>query len=84
MKIQPIPYGVNRNAVSVLLEWDGKAFFSDVVKLKANLLDEDNNLIEALCKEMTIAEYNAFGETKEEKAIAILAYMGYEYVDVAI
>lgn len=80
MNIQPIPYGVNRNAIAVLLEWDNKEFFSDVVTLKVNLMDEGNNLIESVTKEMLTADYMAFGATKEERAIAILSDMGYEYV----
>ena len=77
MNIQPIPYGLNKNAVSILLEWGVKPFFNDVLKLNVSLFDEGNNIIEKVTKEMTMAEYLAYGATKEERADAILVEMGY-------
>jgi hypothetical protein len=77
MNIQPIPYGLNRNATTLQLDWGIKHFFDDVLKLNISLFDEGNNIIETLTKEMTMAEYLAYGSTKEERAGAILVELGY-------
>lgn len=77
MNIQPIPYGKNKNAVSVLLEWSVKPFFAEVYNLNIQLLDEGNNLIDTIEKQVTPAKYVAYGTTKEEKATAILTELGF-------
>lgn len=78
MNIQPIPYGLNRNATSIFLEWESKEFYSNEVCLKINLLDESNNLIETICQKMETANYMALGATKEDRALAILTELGIE------
>jgi hypothetical protein len=35
-------------------------------------MDEDNNLIDVTNKQMTLAEYIAYGSTKKKKDVAIL------------
>ena len=77
MNIQPIPYGLNRNAKTLQLDWGIKPFFDDILKLNISLFDEGNNIIETLTKEMTMAEYIAYGANKEERADAILVDLGY-------
>jgi hypothetical protein len=53
MNIQQIPYGLNKNVINVLLEWEIKPFFSEVYNLKILLMDEGNNLVDVLDKQMT-------------------------------
>jgi len=77
MNIQKVPYGLNRNAIKLDLIWGVKPFFEDVLNLQINLLDEGNNLIEKLSKEMTNAEYLAYGANKEERATAIVVEFGF-------
>ena len=77
MNIQPIPYGLNRNATTLQLDWGVKPFFDGVLKLNVSLFDEANNIIETVTKEMTMAEYLAYGASKEERADAVLVEMGY-------
>lgn len=77
MKIQPIPYGLNRNATTLELDWGAKSFFDDVLKLNISLFDEDNNIIETITKEMTMVEYLAYGATKEDRATAIVTKFGF-------
>jgi hypothetical protein len=77
MNIQAIPYGLNRNATTLQLDWGVKPFFDDVLKLNVSLFDEGNNIIETITKEMTMVEYLACGATKEERADAIVLEMGY-------
>jgi hypothetical protein len=57
MNIKPIPYGLNRNATTLQLDWGVKPFFDEVLKLNVSLFDEGNNIIETVTKEMTMSEY---------------------------
>jgi hypothetical protein len=84
MNIKLIPYGLNRNAKTLQLDWGIKPFFDDILKLNVSLFDEGNNIIETITKEMTTAEYIAYGATKEERADAILVEMSYVVLPLEI
>lgn len=78
MNIQPIPYGLLKNAIRIELHWLAKEFFSETISLNIELFDEENNLLpEPIIKTMTISEYSAYGSTKEERALAIVEEIGF-------
>lgn len=76
IQIQPIPFGLDDQIVSIELQWGIKPVFEDTVRLTILQFNEGNNLIAEKVVEMTTAEYMAKGETKEDRMDAILDELG--------
>ena len=76
IQIEPIPFGLDKQATSITLDWGKKGFFSDDLTLIINFFDEDNDFFSVKEVPITTAEYISKGATKEERIDNILNDLG--------
>lgn len=67
IKIQPIPYGLNKQAIFIEPIWGETPFFGTDFCLKLNFKDEYTNYLYEDIFRLSREDYEALGETKEEK-----------------
>lgn len=76
IQITPIPFGLDKQATSISLDWGKKGLFSDDLTLIINFFDDGNNFFATKEVAITTAQYISKGESKEERIDNILNDLG--------
>lgn len=76
IQIEPIPFGLDDKIELIELQWGNKGVFDDNLSLIILQFNTYNNLIGEKKIVMSVDEYMALGENKENRISAILDNIG--------